>query len=138
MSILEKLRERRESKKLTATENWKALVCKVATDPKIDINLVDQKLDEFGKSETDLKNAVELFHKLREAEAVVEAGEGIREKIKENSIAHSKLIETFLAEKNARQQAFNEEEQRLRSVGGQLQHQSRLIDEAMAFIGKHS
>ena len=94
MSILEKLRERRESKKLTATENWKALVCKVATDPKIDINLVDQKLDEFGKSETDLKNAVELFHKLREAEAVVEAGEGIREKIRDE------LNRTFKAYKH--------------------------------------
>ena len=138
MSILEKLRERRESKKLTATENWKALVCKVATDPKIDINLVDQQLDEFGKSEADLKNAVELFLKLQEAEAVIEAGEGIREKIRENSRAHSKLTETFLAEKNARQKVYFEEEVRLRSAGGQLSHQSRLIDEAMAFIAKHS
>ena len=71
MSILESLRVKRRATTQATADSWARLVEQVANDVKMNVDSLDKKLTEFGKTDDDLATAVELFLKVQAAKTIV-------------------------------------------------------------------
>ena len=71
MNLLEALKTKRRATNQGAADSWASLVKQVATDVKMNVDAVDKKLTEFGKTDDDLASAVELFLKVQAAKTIV-------------------------------------------------------------------
>ena len=71
MNILESLKIKRRATTQAAADSWAKLVKQVATDVKMNVDVVDKKLTEFGKTDDDLASAVALFLRVQAAKTIV-------------------------------------------------------------------
>ena len=75
MNILESLKIKRRATTQAAADSWAKLVKQVATDVKMNVDVVDKKLTEFGKTDDDLASAVALFLRVQAALLIVRGEE---------------------------------------------------------------
>jgi len=71
MNLLDALKIKRRATTQAAADSWATLVKQVATDVKMNVDVVDKKLTEFGKTDDDLASAVALFLRVQAAKTIV-------------------------------------------------------------------
>lgn len=133
-SVLERLFTKRKTDRKKAANTWEQLVFDVAMDSKISIAQVDERLDAAGKSELELKEAVETFHKVQEAKATYRQGQEAQAKMIANEAERQRRREEMEGKLKKLKEEGHAAHQKFQAANHVLQTEVAAGDNAHRFL----